>query len=113
MTQPIENWFQVSFDDATISLDVHPSGKESWSAQIPWTDIIRVCFKAGDYISTDEIYIFTNQRLESYLIPAEATGGFEFWMEIIRRGLFDADLAIKAASAYNEILCWPEEVPLE
>jgi len=113
LTQSLEDWFQVTFDDTMISLDAQPSDVEGWSAQILWNDIIRVCFKPGDYISTDEIYIFTNQRPDSYLIPVEASGGFEVWMEIIRRGLFDADLAIKAASTIEEVLCWPKEIQLE
>ncbi len=109
MTQPLEDWYQITFDDKNIYLDVHPAKKEGWTAQIQWADIIRVCFKPGDYISSDEIYIFTNQRPESYLIPTEASGGFELLMEIIRKGLFDAEMAIKAASAIDNILCCPEE----
>ncbi len=109
MTQPLEDWFEVTFDDSTIYLDVHPPEKESWSTQIPWVEITRICFKPGDFLFTDEIYIFTDHRPESYLIPTEASGGFELWMEVIRRGFFDADLAIKAASADEGIFCWPEE----
>ena len=115
MTQPLEDWFKVTYDDTNIYLDVHPADKKATKAQIPWADIIRVCFKPGDFISSDEIYIFTNQRPESYLIPTESFGGLSFWAEIINRGLFDAQLAIdvasniEAASKSEGVFCWPEE----
>jgi len=108
MTQPIDNWYRVSFDDIAIYLDIHPAEQENRKAEIPWATIERVCFKPGDYIDSDEIYIFTTQREESYLIPAEAAGGFEIWMEIIRRGLFDAQLAIDVATKSEGVFCWPE-----
>jgi len=59
---------------------------------------------------SDEIYVFTTQRPESYLIPTEAKGGSELWSEIIRRGLFGPELAIKAASSVEGLFCCP---PLE
>lgn len=108
MTQPLEQWYQVSFDDAIIYLDIHPAGREIKKTEIQCETIDRVCFKPGDYIESDEIYIFTTQRTESYLIPIEATGGFEFWMEIIRRGLFDSQLAINVAAKSEGVFCWPE-----
>lgn len=70
-------------------------------------NIIRVCFKAGDLYNPDEVYIFTNERPESYLIPAEASGADALWNEIVWRKLFDAELAIKAASSINELFCYP------
>ncbi|MBC8504397.1 MAG: hypothetical protein ISR58_04555 [Anaerolineales bacterium] len=109
MSQPLEDWFKVSFDDSEINLDVHPAEQDIRKTQIPWADIIRVCFKPGDFLSSDEIYIFTNQRPESYLIPTEAFGGFELWAEIINRGLFDAELAIDVVSKSEGVFCWPEE----
>ena len=105
---PLSDWFRVEFDDAAIELSVNPPRKEAWSARIEWNKINRVCFKAGDLYNPDEIYIFTNERPESYLIPTEANGGNALWNEIIRRKLFDAEVAIKAAGAINELLCCPE-----
>jgi hypothetical protein len=57
---------------------------------------------------SDGIYVFTTLRPESFVIPAEASGGAALWNEIVRRGLFDAELAIEAASASEGLFCWPE-----
>ncbi len=109
MTQPIENWYKITFDNTAIYLNIHPSEKEAKKIEIEWTTIERVCFKPGNYIESDEIYIFTTHREESYLIPAEAFGGLELWNEIIRRRLFDAQLAIVVAAKSEGVFCWPEE----
>jgi len=53
------------------------------------------------------LYLFTNERPESYLTPTTAEGGDALWDEIIRRGPFDAGLAIEAASATDRLFCWP------
>jgi hypothetical protein len=104
---PLAGWFRVRFDDSVIGLDVSPPQRESWEAQIEWQRIIRVCFKAGDLYEQDEIYIFTNERPESYLIPIEADGAGDLWNEIIRRKLFDAEMSIEATSSVNKLFCCP------
>lgn len=58
---------------------------------------------------SDEIYVFTTQRPESYLIPTEAKGGGELWSEIMRRKLFDPELAIKAVTSIDTLYCWPAD----
>lgn len=108
MTHPIEHWYQITFDHKTIYLSIHPSEQKAQKIGVEWATIERVCFKPGDYIESDEIYIFTTQREESYLIPVEAAGGQALWMEIIRRGLFDAQLAIDVAAKSGGVFCWPE-----
>jgi hypothetical protein len=55
----------------------------------------------------DEIYIFTSERPESYLIPMEASGALELWNEIIKRELFSAKLAVEAASTVGQLFIWP------
>ncbi|WP_287585440.1 hypothetical protein [Candidatus Borrarchaeum sp.] len=102
-------WYNVSFNENTVFLDVNPPDGEEWKAQFQWNDIIRVCFQVGDLWESDDIYIFTNKRPESYVIPTEANGSPECWGEIIRRDLFDAELAIKIASATEGLYCWPED----
>ncbi len=37
-----------------------------------------------------------------------ADGGGDLWGEIINRGLFDAELAIKLATGLEGLHCWPE-----
>lgn len=109
MTTPLEDWYQVTFDDQSIYLDIRPNEEAARGTTIQWADIIRVCFKPGNYIVSDEIYIFISERAESYLIPVEASGGNELWMEIIGRNLFDAQLAIDVASKIDGVYCWPKE----
>jgi hypothetical protein len=102
-------WFRIQFDEATISLCVNPPNRSAWAAQISWDRIVRVCFNAGDLENPDEIYIFTDERPESYLIPIEASGGDALWDEIIHRKLFDAEVAIKAMSSINTLFCCPDD----
>jgi len=101
-------WFQVGFDETAIVLEVTPAEREAWTARIEWRRIIRVCFKTGDYFYTcDEIYIFSDERPESFLIPMEAVGAEGLWDEIMRRDLFSAALAIEAASTTDKLFCQP------
>jgi hypothetical protein len=100
-------WFQVRCDDALITLQVTPPSRPAWEAQIRWERIIRVCFKANGWDGPDEVYLFTDERPESYLIPMIAVGANVMWDEIIRRRLFDAEVAIEAASAIDKLFCCP------
>jgi len=110
MVGPINEWFRVTFDSTLIHIKINTPGKEEIRDAIKWTAITRVCFKTGDFMSSDEIYLFIDSRPESYLIPTEADGGADLWGEIIERKLFDANLAIKAAtSPSDELFCWPRE----
>ncbi len=87
-----------------------PPGQTAWQAEIPWADIVRVCFKSEGGLQSDGWYIFTKGRPESYPVPVEADGGDALLDALLKRKLFDAKLAIRAASAFNEVFCWP---PLE
>jgi hypothetical protein len=107
MSAPISSWFTVEFDDDRVSLDVRPPRGEAWKQGFRWAQIERVCFKAQGPELSDGIYVFTSLRPESFAIPTDATGGPELWEEIIRRGHFDATLAISAASADTGKFCWP------
>jgi hypothetical protein len=106
-SSPLSEWFQVRFDDAVISLQVKPPRRKSWAAEIKWERIIRVCFNAGDLYDPDMIYIFTDERPESYSIPSEADIEGALWNEILRRQLFDAEVAIQAMSSTNKLFCCP------
>jgi hypothetical protein len=105
--RPLREWFFVTFDDATVRLRVEPPGEPAWSDAFAWDTVTRVCFAAEDLAVSDGIYVFTSQRPESYAIPAEASGGSELWNEIVRRGLFDAELAIVAMGSTEGLFCWP------
>lgn len=106
----LDAWFRVTWDSKEVRLDVEPPGRSAWVASFPWSSISRVCFKAEGLETSDGIYVFTSLRPESFAIPIEASGGADLWNEIVRRGLFDAELAIKVASESDGLFCWP---PLE
>lgn len=105
----LDTWYFVSFDEDYIYREVDPLGQESWNDKLRWQDIIRVCFHPGNFLEPDELYIFTNERAESYLIPLEADGAQKLWGELIERNLFDAELAIKIMSMTDGLYCWPED----
>jgi hypothetical protein len=108
-SRPVGDWFIVTFDDAAIRLRVRAPGKAPWSDTISWDSVVRVCFEAEGPHLSDGIYVFTSERPESHVIPTEASGGLELWSEILRRGLFDSELAIEAASSTAGLFCWPPE----
>ena len=101
-------WYQVRFDDDLVYRAAQPPGGEAWTDNLAWADIERVCFEVEDFTGADGLYLFTRQRPESYAIPMFAAGAPELLQELIRRGLFDAQLAIDAASAEAGLFCWPE-----
>src|SRR4051812_35017003 len=78
-------WFHVTFDDNEIHWNVTPPGREAWSASCRWEDIVRVCFKTSESFETsDDVFIFSKHRPESYVVPTEAHGGSELWSEILK-----------------------------
>ena len=103
-------WFEVSYDAENITICRRKLIFLKAVTEISWSRIIRVCFLAGNHIRFDEVYIFTDKRPESYVIPLDSNGGLQLWGEIINRGLFNAEVAIKAASSSSaEFFCWPPE----
>jgi hypothetical protein len=104
---PISEWFFVTFDDKAVQMRAGPPGEKPWSQEFAWDTVTRICFEANDVYMSDGIYVFTTQRPGSYVIPTEAQGGAELWGEILRRKLFDAELAIKAACSTGGLYCWP------
>lgn len=100
------DWYIVTFDAEKIHRNVAPGQREPWSDFLNWSEIIKVCFEANGGIEPDCIYIYCSTRPESYAIPMEAAGAPELWDEILRRKLFDATLAIEAASATSGLFCW-------
>jgi hypothetical protein len=104
----LSNWYHISYDENGISWEVKPPGRKSWTDHCPWDCIECVCFKASGLYESDEIYLFALTREESYVIPTEADGGDRIIDQLIKRDLFDAELAIKAACAEEGIFCCPE-----
>lgn len=107
----MSDWYRVRFTDTGIHWNVSPPDGEAWQAHVPWTDVVRVCFKAGDgFFLPDEWYFFTPHRPESYVVPSEADGADRLPDELFTRGLFDPTLAAEAMCGFDEVFCWP---PLE
>jgi hypothetical protein len=104
----LREWYRVRLSYTGIQLDVSPPGKPAWQALIPWADITRVCYKVEAGFVSSGWYIFTKDRPESYPVPVEADGGDALLDELLKRKLFDANLAIRASMAFNEVFCWPE-----
>ncbi|MGZ4786332.1 MAG: hypothetical protein ACXV5S_11725 [Acidimicrobiales bacterium] len=103
------DWFVVTCEDESIHLSVQPPGQDSWTVDIPWDAIVRVCFKAEDATTSDGLYVFTDLGDESVAIPTEAAGGGELLGELVRRGLFDSELAVTASTATIGLFCWPPD----
>src|SRR5262245_60347146 len=101
------DWFQCWFDEQGVYRRAEPPNGEAWNDSLAWADIIRVCLEMEDFLGSDSLYIFTRHRAESYVFPLAGPGGSDLLGELIRRQLFDANLAIKAASGEG-IYCWPE-----
>ncbi|MHA2503840.1 MAG: hypothetical protein ACXAE3_13350 [Candidatus Kariarchaeaceae archaeon] len=99
-------WFVVRVNEDTIELDVSPPGMPSWTASINWDECIRICFKTGDFLDSDELYIFVRGREHSYLIPMDGDGTSQLWEEILNRGLFDPKVAIELMSTNGELKCF-------
>lgn len=99
--------FHFWFDDQGVYRRVESPNGEPWSDSLAWGDVIRVCLEMEDFLGTDSLYIFTRQRPESYVFPLASEGGSALLGELVRRQLFDGELAIQAASGEG-LYCWPE-----
>jgi hypothetical protein len=112
VTAPLESWLRIAFDDDGVRIAAAPPGGEAWEASFRWDEIERVCFEAvAELWERDTVYVFTRQRPESFVIPADIEEGQAVWQEIIRRGHFDAELAIKAVLEGPGLYCWPPPPP--
>jgi hypothetical protein len=103
------DWFIVTHDSERITLRVSPPGGEAWDASFRFSEIVRVCFEAEQgMFGSDRLYVFIAGREESYVIPTAAAGGSALFGELVGRSLFDATLAITAATASEGgLFCWP------
>ena len=104
----VETWYQVRFDDAGVHRAAQPPGRPAWSDTLAWDAIIRVCQEMEGWPGSDTLYLFSRHRPESYVIPMAAEGTPALIGELVKRGLLDGDLAIKAATSFG-VFCWPPE----
>ena len=103
----LAEWYHVHFDDRAVYRDVAPPGAEPWSDEFAWGDVVRVCFLTGSLFESDELYIFTSMREESYVVPTEAAGGQALVDELLRRELFSTEMMIEAVGTEGQLFCWP------
>jgi hypothetical protein len=103
----LSQWYHVHFDENLVYREVTPPKGAGWSDQFAFMDIVRVCFLTQDLWAADELYIFTSGRAESYKIPTEADGGRALLDELVRRGLFPAELLIEAVTTEDQLFCYP------
>jgi len=102
------DWFTVTIEGDVVHLHVAPPAREAWSASFRFEDIVRVAFEAGNLLTSDTLYVFVRDREASYAIPTEAVGGSALFGALIDRHLFDATLAIEAATAdEGALFFWP------
>jgi hypothetical protein len=109
----LSEWYHLHFDESTVYRNVVPPGGEAWADQFAFKDVVRVCFLTHDLFESDELYIFTSERDESYKIPTEADGGRQLLDELVRRQLFPAEMLIEAVTTEEKLFCYPpaEETP--
>ena len=102
------DWYHVTFDAQGLARDVRPPGREAWQDTVAWGDIARVCLEMEGFLGSDSLHIFTRLRPAAYTLPLAAPRVSEVLSELIRRGLYDAELAIQAAASEG-LFC--HEVP--
>lgn len=109
LSNELSKWYFVEFDERLIYVKAHPPHKQGWQYQFAWQDIVRVCFESGGLDVSDCLYIWIDNQEDSYMIPTEANGGSEFFLELNRRGLFPDDLMKQAAcSTDGRLYCYPD-----
>jgi hypothetical protein len=106
----ISQWFRVRFDEEDVYIEANPPGRAPWAQRFAWAFVERILFRAEGFEVSDGIYVFIRGRAESFVIPIEASGS-ELWSEIIRRGLFDGELAIAASTSTGGDYWWPPQQP--
>ena len=105
---PLDQWFFVSFDDVTVHVKAQPPGRDAWEQSFPWSAIERVCFKDEGIYASDGLYIFTNLRPESFVIPTEGNGGEAFFAALHAKGFFPTEIFSAAISSTDGgTYCWP------
>ena len=104
----LSDWFWIEFDDNTVFVHANPPHNESWAYKFAWADVCRVCFEDGGLSQSDCLYVWIVGQEESFMLPTDASGGSEFFIELNRRGLFPDDLMKQAIGATDGgLYCYP------
>ncbi len=105
---PLDQWFSVSFDSDFITQNVRPPGGEPWVQAFRWNEIERILFVARGGLLSDELYFFTTQRAESFVVPTQAFGGHQLLQELIARKYFDSPEFTRLLLSPSGAYWWPE-----
>ncbi|MCG7657544.1 hypothetical protein [Wielerella bovis] len=104
----LSEWFFIEFDDNTVFVQANPPNQDAWQYQFLWAEICRVCFEDGGLEQSDCLYVWIAGQEESFVLPTEAKGGSEFFVELNRRGLFPDELMKQAScSTDGGLYCYP------
>ena len=102
-----KNCFSVTWDDVYVRIESSPPNRLNVVEKFKWLDIEKICMEAKSKKLSDEIYFFTSDRLEAYIVPVEATGGHKLLEMLIIRKLYDAQLAKNAIASVEGLYWWP------
>jgi hypothetical protein len=104
----LDQWYLVSFDSEFITQNVRPPGREPWVQAFRWNEIEKILFIGRGGFHSDELYFFTTQRPESFVVPTQASGGHELLQELIARKYFDSPEFTKILLSPYGAYWWPE-----
>ncbi len=102
-----KNCFSVTWDDEFVRIESTPPKRYTVIEKFKWLDIEKICMEAKSKKLSDEIYFFTADRLEAYIVPVEATGGRKLLEMLIIKKLYDANLAKNAIASVEGLYWWP------
>jgi hypothetical protein len=102
-----KNYFCVTWDDVYVCIESKLPNRIALTESFKWQDIEKICLEAKSKKYSDEIYFFTSDRLEAYIVPVEANGGHRLLEMLIVKKLFDAQLAKNAISSAEGLFWWP------
>jgi hypothetical protein len=101
------NCFSVTWDDNCVCIESNLPNRIKAIEKFKWADIEKICLEAKSKKLSDEIYFFTTDRLEAYIVPVEATGGHRLLEMLIVKKLYDANLAKSAIASVEGLYWWP------
>ena len=79
--------FFVSWDDTYVCIETRLPNRSVTLEKFRWQDIEKICMEAKCKKFSDEIFFFTSDRLEAYIVPVEANGGHELIEVLILKKL--------------------------
>ena len=100
---------QVNWDKDIVTIVLNPPQKNQNVEKFTWNSVERVCLEVTGKHYSDEVYFFTNLRLEAFIVPLDAKNGEAFMNEVVTKKLFDNQFVV--SNKYSQIgqYWWPEK----